>query len=261
MRVLSFGAGVQSTALLLASTLGLVPPFDEVIFADTQAEPKSVYDWLAFVESKIGRAVTKVTVGNIETDLFSNGRSANPPLFTLSAAGDPGILLRQCSKEYKTEPINAALRKYKSKNPISVSLAISTDEAGRAKKSRLKWIKLEYPLLWPELSKNCGGSLGWHRQKCLDFVETHWGVKPPKSACYFCPYHSNKEWFRLKTEEPEFFEKAIVFDRKIRRRADVDADLFVHALRVPLESIDFENLVKDPNQLTFADECEGMCGV
>ena len=41
--VLSFGAGVQSTTLLLLSCDGLLPRLDHVIFADTQWEPQAVY--------------------------------------------------------------------------------------------------------------------------------------------------------------------------------------------------------------------------
>jgi len=40
MRFLSFGAGVQTTALLLIDT------FDEVIFADAQGEKDPTYDYM-----------------------------------------------------------------------------------------------------------------------------------------------------------------------------------------------------------------------
>ena len=41
--VLSFGAGVQSTTLLMMSLAGELPPLDAVVFADTGWEPRAVY--------------------------------------------------------------------------------------------------------------------------------------------------------------------------------------------------------------------------
>ena len=44
LRVLSLGAGVQSTTLLLMSELGELPLLDAAIFADTQSEPSVAFD-------------------------------------------------------------------------------------------------------------------------------------------------------------------------------------------------------------------------
>jgi hypothetical protein len=46
LRVLSLGAGVQSTTLLLMSVYGELPPLDYAIFADTGWEPARVYEHL-----------------------------------------------------------------------------------------------------------------------------------------------------------------------------------------------------------------------
>jgi hypothetical protein len=43
MRTLSLGAGVQSTALLLASANGLLPKLDVAIFADTGWQSRQVF--------------------------------------------------------------------------------------------------------------------------------------------------------------------------------------------------------------------------
>jgi hypothetical protein len=48
-RVLSLGAGVQSSVLLLMSCRGVLPRLDHAVFADTGWEPAGVYahlDWL-----------------------------------------------------------------------------------------------------------------------------------------------------------------------------------------------------------------------
>ena len=49
-RVLSLGAGVQSTALLLMMIHGEIPKADAVIFSDTGWEPAAVYKHLEKLE-------------------------------------------------------------------------------------------------------------------------------------------------------------------------------------------------------------------
>lgn len=49
LRVLSLGAGVQSTAVLLMSATGELPKLDAAVFADTQWEPKAVYEHLEWL--------------------------------------------------------------------------------------------------------------------------------------------------------------------------------------------------------------------
>jgi hypothetical protein len=55
MRLLSLGAGVQSTTLLLMSVYGDLPKLDAAIFADTGWEPKRVYEHLAKVTAEAER--------------------------------------------------------------------------------------------------------------------------------------------------------------------------------------------------------------
>ena len=52
IRILSLGAGVQSSTLALMIQKGEVPMVDCGIFADTGAEPKSVYDWINFLRKQ-----------------------------------------------------------------------------------------------------------------------------------------------------------------------------------------------------------------
>ena len=97
LKILSLGAGVQSTALLLMSIRGEVERFDCAIFADTGWEPAVVYEhlpWLtgeAAVEMFIG--ISAVEQRRISPDLSkrhhypfvfvrmrSGGRSEKRPL-------------------------------------------------------------------------------------------------------------------------------------------------------------------------------------
>lgn len=51
IRVLSLGAGVQSTTLALLAVEGVLPKPDAAVFADTGWEPRRVYDHLDRLES------------------------------------------------------------------------------------------------------------------------------------------------------------------------------------------------------------------
>lgn len=89
--VLSLGAGVQSTTLLLMACHGEIDiKPDYTIFADTGWEPKKVYDhlkWLKTEVAKYGIEVITTDNGNIREDILKavNGeRFASLPFFVIS---------------------------------------------------------------------------------------------------------------------------------------------------------------------------------
>ncbi len=71
LRVLSLGAGVQSTTLALMAAHGDIDQPDLAIFADTQWEPREVYDHLRWLMSPnvLPFDVWIVTKGNIRQGL------------------------------------------------------------------------------------------------------------------------------------------------------------------------------------------------
>jgi 3'-phosphoadenosine 5'-phosphosulfate sulfotransferase (PAPS reductase)/FAD synthetase len=113
-RVLSLGAGVQSTALLLMMIHGEIPKADAVIFADTGWEPKIVYTHLV----KTARFMAENNMPFIPS--FSRKHSsrcteskktfASMPLYTLKPDGNKSMVRRQCTREYKIDPVNKMQR-------------------------------------------------------------------------------------------------------------------------------------------------------
>lgn len=87
---LSLGAGVQSTALLLMSIDGHLPPLEHAIFADTGWEPGQVYEHLGRLSTEMadaGITLHRVSAGNIRSDALDlHHRFASMPLFV---KGDP----------------------------------------------------------------------------------------------------------------------------------------------------------------------------
>lgn len=266
LRVISLGAGVQSTVLALMAARGTLGPMpDAAIFADTRAEPAAVYAHLDWLESKLNFPVYRVTQGSLTDDLILGTKdewASTPPLFTLSSEGQRGMLRRQCTEDYKIAPIKRKLRELLGaprtgkvrRGLVEEWIGISADEATRMKPSRDDWIYHRWPLI----------DLKMTRADCLAWAEQHGYPKPPRSACTFCPYHSDEEW-RLVREDPQEWKDVIKLDRLIRRGVKgttPGTELFLHASRRPIEEVDFDKGLdgkREANQ--FENECEGMCGV
>ena len=275
---LSLGAGVQSSALaLMAATGEIGPKPDAAIFADTQAEPASVYRWLEWLEGEIARSpqpfpVIKVSKGNLtETALRVRARKTDPnrkwiksiiPAFTKAEDGSKGILRRACTYDYKVLELLKAQRRLagikRGQKTVTVTswIGISWDEIQRMKDSRVPWCQHRWPLIERRMT----------RQHCIEWMQSHGYPKPPRSACVYCPYHSNKEWIRLKTEEPEEWQRAIQFERDIQAAAaqtdNRKGTIYLHASRVPLDQVDLgDQSAQQELDFGMNNECEGMCGL
>lgn len=263
--ILSLGAGVQSSAMALMAKHGEITPMPvAAIFSDVGAEPKSVYDYLDWLEGELPFPVYRVMEKEgLLVDInkgISGGRCSNPPFYTKSPEGKKGILMRTCTADFKIRPINrktkeiAGWKGRKPKEPIITTwIGISKDEIQRMKESRESWIQHRFPLV----------DMDMRRDQCLKWIKDKGYPLPPRSACWFCPYHSNKEWRRLRDEEPEEFAKAIELDKQIRDGVyKVENQLFLHPKRVPLDEVDLRSAEeKGQTSFDFLSECDGMCGV
>ena len=268
---LSLGAGVQSSTLALMYALGELGPMPKAaIFADTQAEPAGVYTWLDWLEKQLPFEVIRVTAGSLtlhELEIKTSKKTGKKyrqnriPTFALNPDGSKGLLGRGCTVDFKINPIRKKLRELAnvprgSKDVVCVQcIGISTDEFKRMKPSRDPWWFSRFPLIEKRIS----------RAVCFDWMESHGFPVPPRSACVYCPFHSDKEWRRLKTEEPEEFGRAVAFEKQIQEVNKEDETMrsvpFLHGSLKPLESVDFRSDVDRGQQLLWDEECEGMCGI
>lgn len=275
--VISLGAGVQSSVLALMASRGelLGIKVDFAIFADTQDESKTVYDWLDWLESQLSFPVHRVTHGKLSAEALKERTTKDGlrkytrtviPVYTLGHDGSRGkVGFRTCTIDYKINQITKELRRScgikrgQKEQTVTSLIGISYDEMQRMKDSREPWVVNRYPLVEMKMT----------RQACIQWMQDRDYPKPPRSSCVFCPFHSNHEWLRLKNEEPEEFQKAVEFEKQLQiSKAQTDnfkTTPYLHNSRTPLESIDFEGLVKaseEKRQVSgFIDECDGMCGV
>lgn len=262
---LSLGAGVQSTTMALMAAAGEITPMpDCAIFADTQAEPRYVYEHLAWLETQLPFPVHHVTHGDLRqhiVDAVEGARFAGAPFYTESERPGGGILRRQCTREFKIAPIHRKLRellgfqkgeRIAGKAMAETWVGISLDEVTRMKPDMEKWIRKRYPLI----------DLRMTRLDCLNWLKRRGFPEPKKSACTFCPYHSDATWREMKLREPDEWSDVVLLDRLIRGGVrGTKQKLYVHRSLQPLDEVDLSN-AEDRGQLNlFENECEGMCGV
>jgi hypothetical protein len=225
-------------------------------------------DWL---EPKLAFPVYRVTNGKLSDSVLEMRTSKNGniyaktsmPLYTLSASGELGMTPhRSCTVDFKILPIQKFIKKHcgikrGQKEPtVTTWIGISLDEQQRMKDSREKWVVNRWPLVEKRID----------RIACIRWMLDRGYPEPPKSSCSYCPFHSNKEWRRLKNDEPEAFAQAVQFEKDVQRTKSESSEFvtvpFLHNSRKPLDTIDFRNDVDNGQLLlSFMDECEGMCGV
>jgi len=263
LRILSLGAGVQSSTLALMINKGEVSMVDAAIFADTGGEPKAVYDWLEWLTKQLSYSVYIVSKGNLREDTINavNGKYKflTIPVFSVDKkTGKKGLLRRQCTNDYKIQPVNQKVRnllglekgeKRKKGTVVQMLMGISMDEIYRVKPNRVKYINNNYPLIDLKMS----------RKDCMEWMEKNKYPKPPRSACTFCPFHSNEEWRHVK-ENKEEWAQVVEFDKLIRTGTKTDDEVFLHKDCLPIDQVNLED--KKDNQIDlFNNECEGMCGI
>jgi hypothetical protein len=257
LKVLSLGAGVQSTTLALMANngeLGDVP--DCAIFADTGWEPQSVYAHLEKLKQHLSFPVYTVIAGNLREDIINGVNSkgkrfASVPWHMQKANGTRAIGMRQCTGEYKIRPIQKKVVELmdgkRPKGGCEMWVGISTDEIFRMKPSRVKYIVNRWPLIEKRLNRN----------DCQQWLMKN-GWYAPKSSCIGCPYHSNEQWRSLTKEE---FDDAVKIDKAIRNQPKFKAIQFMHKSMIPLDEVDLRTDEEIGQIDLFNNECEGMCGV
>jgi hypothetical protein len=282
LRILSLGAGVQSTTMALMAAHGLIGPMpDAAIFADTGAEPQAVYDHLRWMMSPnvLPFPVHIVSAGNIIEGIeamVAGRRWVSIPAFVADKTGRGGPIPRQCTKEYKIVPIHRKLRemvgvaprqsmrshlKLKRKEPLPVLveqwIGISADEAHRMKPSGHDWVENRWPLL----------ELRMRRSDCLTWLERNAYPAPPKSSCTFCPFHDTAMWRDLKDNHPAAWEQALAVDALIAPGAPATETrsgtkpMYLHRSLKRLADVDLSTPEENGQGWMFGEECEGVCGV
>lgn len=268
----SLGAGVQSSVMSLMAGYGELTPMPKgAIFADTQSEPAEVYRWLDWLEKQLPYPVYRVTAGNLRENELRIRRSKKSgrlylknsiPAFVRKPDGGHGLLGRRCTGDYKIVPLQRKVKelvgiKRATKDVRAIMwIGISRDEAIRMKPSRVSYIENRWPLIDANMT----------RKQCLAWMVARGLPEPPRSACTFCPFHSDEEWRRLKVTSPDEFAGVVDFEKRLQDAASKQEVLqgkpYLHETCEPIGDVDLSEKRGGYAQTSlFGNECEGMCGV
>ena len=206
MKILSFGAGMQSTALALmscenafAKTDGkelpypLVPIYDIVIFCDLGLEPVWVRKQADFVR----RACETAGIQYKELDAplyqdlmrdFGKKRVVSIPWWTIDEKGHKSKFPRNCTLDYKVQVISKYVRwellgyrkhqrlRDEDKKAHEMHLGVSFEEKKRCKESPNPMLTNHFPLVEMKLT----------RADNYAYILDAWGLDTKASACCFC---------------------------------------------------------------------------
>lgn len=227
LRTVSYGGGVQSTALLVLAARGVID-FRTFLFSnvgDDSEHPETlryVRDVAAPYAEAHGIELVELRkrnergrfAGEEETLwkrlMHPDSRSLGIPV-RMSRTGAPGT--RSCTADFKIRVVAKELRARGAteESPALVALGISTDEIERAKPGvdpRDPMQVRTYPLL----------DLGYDRTACKRIIADAGLPVPPKSSCFFCPFHSIEAWRDLRNRTPELFDRAQELEDTLNER-------------------------------------------
>lgn len=258
----SYGAGVQSTALMVLRAQRKITP-NLFIFANVGDDSEHP-DSLAYFRDVATPYAAEYGIELVEVHkTWKRGERANKreTLRSRLASGRTAIpvrrtkdgppMSRSCTADFKIAPIGAELRRRgaTAENPARVALGISVDEIERAKPGidpRSPYQERVYPLL----------DLGLRRVDCLRIIADAGLPVPGKSSCYFCPYHSDEAWRLLRAGRLDLFEDAEKIEAHLSASSSDGRPVFLTRHGRPLGE------VIDGRQGTFdgMDGCEsGWC--
>lgn len=258
IRAVSFGGGVQSTALLVLAARGDID-FPLFLFANVgdQSENPDTLTYIAEHSAPYAAAhgvelaeVAWVDKTGRKRDLYEDLLASKRDIAIPLRLGSGAFGNRKCTARYKIEVVGRELKRRGATvdNPAVVGLGISTDEIWRAKVGVPKqqpWTTRVNPLL----------DLGLSRSHCHGIIDAAGLPQPPKSSCSFCPFQSPEQWRRQRENHPELYERNAALDDELRARhvrLRGDAAGLAHA-SIPLRDI------SDQQTLDLGDCDGGWC--
>ncbi|MDR7279891.1 phosphoadenosine phosphosulfate reductase [Catenuloplanes atrovinosus] len=190
LRVVSYGGGVQSTALLALAAADRID-FRTLVFANVGADSEHP-STLAYIRDVAGPYARRHGIelverrrtrrdGTTETlcGRLTRAGSRSLPISVRMSNGAPGT--RSCTADFKIKVLAGWLRENGATpaRPATVAVGISLDELHRVHNRREhRYERVTYPLL----------DLRLDRSACLRIIREAGLPVPGKSACWFCPF-------------------------------------------------------------------------
>lgn len=260
IRAISYGGGVQSTAMLVLAASREID-FPLALFANTGDDSEHP-DTLAYFRDvaapyAVAHGIELVELrrrkrdGSVETLM---GRLTDPTssvgIPVRMSTGAPGN--RNCTIDFKIKVIAKELKRRGATpaDPAVCALGISMDEFHRMRSnSGIPYETLAYPLIERNMT----------RQDCVNLIASEGLPVPPKSSCWFCPYHTLGAWRVMARKKPDLFARSVALERMLNdRRTALGKDaVFLTSRLIPLG----EAISDDGQMDLFPESCDigGYC--
>lgn len=251
IRAVSYGGGKQSTALLVLAKRGVIdfPLFLMANVGDDSEDPRTL-DYVRSVAMPyadkhgielrlLDRIKRDGTTETLWGRLMREG-SRSLPIPVRMSNGAPGT--RSCTADFKIKVIGKELKRLgaSAENKATIGIGISLDEIHRANARKVEaHERIVYPLIG--FGEDTG--LKMNRLDCERLIESEGLPVPPKSSCFFCPFHRPTAWADLARERPDLYEKSCQLEDTLNARRDTlgKDHVFLTRFGVPLrEAIDTE---------------------
>ncbi len=240
---ISYGGGTPSLALIILNIKGEIKPItgrnkvDEIIFADTGWDRTDTMDQMYEIEKYVKSngynfKIVQSKYGSLEKYLYNNlTKNENKGFLPIPYhSKDKGIGQRQCTNQFKIQPINTFLKeKYGYASNIA-QLGIHFDEFYRVKDAKNKKDTNRFPLVDLKLKRN----------DCIKIVAETGLPMPPKSACVGCPYLPPGRFIELNHEKPEDFKRAEKIDSLMNKKGK-----YLSNQKIPLTSLKQQSVFPD----------------
>ncbi len=230
LKIMSYGGGVQSTACLVLAAQGKLD-IKTFLFANVgdDSENPATIRYVREVAIPFAQAHGLVIIelcqqkknGERET-LYQHVTKPSQKMEIIPVrlttinkktgrkSGKPGM--RACTTSWKIRVIGQWMRKHGASkaNPGSTALGISMDEWQRMRTSDEAYRVNIFPLIERRMD----------RQDCVNVIQRAGLEVPPKSSCWFCPFHRMSTWQAMADHEPDLFAKAVEMEATINARRE-----------------------------------------
>lgn len=226
IHAISYGGGVQSTAMIVLAVQGKIRA-DIALFAnvgDDSEHPATLsfvrevmFPWCDQHGFRVEELYRRRKDGSRYESIYESQTRAGSKRVIIPAFMEGGVpTSRVCTSDWKIGTVRRRLQELGASkaDPATVLIGISVDEIERANgRSDHASQRVTYPLL----------DLGLRRSDCEQVIRDAGLPVPPKSSCFFCPYHRATVWAELRRDEPRLFERAQELeDATNQRRRDLN---------------------------------------
>jgi hypothetical protein len=301
IRIVSYGGGVQSTALLVLAAQGRID-FQTFVMSNVgdDSEHPATLEYVRNVAMpyakahgielhEIDRVKRDGTTETLYGRLTKEG-SRSLPIPVRMSNGAPGT--RSCTSDFKIKVIGKWLKEHGATggkrcrthkaedsavshledepaidlgprpdcakcvqpNIATVGIGISVDEIQRASTRHVEsYENVVYPLVG--IGEETGLKL--NRSDCQHLIAQAGLPVPPKSSCYFCPFHKPAVWADMRRTEPDLFEKSAALEDTLndRRRFLGKDEVFLTRFGIPLR----DAIKGDEHEVLFELDDNGTC--